>query len=56
LPDKPMRYAPILVGGWMVAGVVLLLTMRRASNMPLLPMEVTEAVERPISSDSVRVR
>ena len=55
LPDKPMRYAPILVGGWMVAGVVLLLTMRRASNMPLLPMEVTETAERPMSGDSVQV-
>ena len=55
LPDAPLRYAPILVGGWMVAGVVLLLTMRRASNMPLLPMEVTEAAERPMSGDSVQV-
>jgi amino acid transporter len=55
LPDAPLRYAPILVGGWMVAGVLLLLTVRRTSNMPLLPVEVTEAVERPISSESVRL-
>jgi amino acid transporter len=52
LPDAPLRYAPILVGGWMVAGVLLLLTVRRASNMPLLPMEATglEAAEKPISA------
>src|ERR1700733_3812609 len=48
LPDAPLRYAPILVGVWLVAGVLLLLTVRRTSNMPLLPVEVTEAVERPM--------
>jgi amino acid transporter len=39
LPDAPLRYAPILVGTWLVAGVLVLLTVRRASNMPLLPLE-----------------
>ena len=58
LPDAPLRYAPILVGAWLVAGVVLLLTVRRASNMPLLPLEArgshpAEAAERPISSRQV---
>src|SRR6202034_1556461 len=48
LPDAPLRYAPILVGGWLIAGVVLLLTVRRTSNMPLLTMEVAEAIERPM--------
>jgi amino acid transporter len=48
LPDAPLRYAPILVGAWLIAGVVLLLTVRRASNMPLLPMEAAEAAEKPI--------
>ncbi len=42
LPDAPLRYAPILVGTWLFAGVVVLLTVRRASNMPLLPLEVVE--------------
>jgi hypothetical protein len=55
LPDAPLRYAPILVGAWLVAGVLLLLTVRRASNMPLLPVEATdlhpaEAADRPIST------
>jgi hypothetical protein len=54
LPDAPLRYAPILVGGWLIAGVVLLLTVRRASNMPLLPLadvdsHPAEAAERAIS-------
>jgi hypothetical protein len=39
LPERPLRYAPILVGTWLVAGLVVLLTVRRASNMPLLPLD-----------------
>jgi hypothetical protein len=39
LPDAPLRYAPILVGGWLVAGVLVLLTVPRASNIPLLPLD-----------------
>jgi amino acid transporter len=39
LPPAPLRYVPMVVGGWLLAGVVLLLTVRRASNMPLLPVE-----------------
>ena len=39
LPDAPLRYAPVLVGAWLLAGVLVLLTVRRASNMPLLPLE-----------------
>ena len=39
LPEAPLRYAPILVGTWLLAGVLVLLTVRRASNMPLLPLE-----------------
>jgi amino acid transporter len=39
LPDAPMRYAPILVGTWLLGGILVLLTVRRASNMPLLPLE-----------------
>jgi amino acid transporter len=42
LPDAPLRYAPILVGTWLVAGVFVLLTVPRASNMPLLPPEALE--------------
>jgi amino acid transporter len=49
LPDAPLRYAPVLVGTWLVAGVVVLLTVRRASNMPLLPMEAVD-----LSPDSVQ--
>jgi amino acid transporter len=39
LPKTPLRYAPILVGVWLVAGVLVLLTVPRASNMPLLPLD-----------------
>jgi amino acid transporter len=39
LPDRPLRYAPILVGTWLLAGLLVLLTVRRASNMPLLPLD-----------------
>ena len=37
LPDAPMRYAPILVGSWLLGGLILLVTVPRASTMPLLP-------------------
>ncbi len=39
LPEAPLRYAPLLVGTWLLVGVLVLLTVRRASNMPLLPLE-----------------
>ncbi len=39
LPDAPIRYAPFLVGAWLLGGVVVLLTAPRASNMPLLPLD-----------------
>ena len=42
LPEAPLRYAPILVGTWLVAGVLVLLTVPRASNMPLLPLDTAE--------------
>ena len=55
LPDAPLRYAPILVE--CVAGCrsTVAVDVRRASNMPLLPLEATdlhpaEAAERPIST------
>lgn len=42
LPDKPLRYAPIAVGVWLAAGIVVLLTARRATNMPLLALDSAE--------------
>ena len=39
LPAKPLRYAPIVVGVWMLAGVVVMLMFRRATNMPLLALD-----------------
>ncbi len=45
LPEAPLRYAPILVGTWLVAGVLVLLTVRRASNMPLLPIDAADLNE-----------
>ena len=38
LPDAPMRYAPILVGFWLLGGLILLVTVPRASTVPLLPL------------------
>jgi amino acid transporter len=42
LPDKPLRYAPIAVGVWLAAGIVVLLTARRATKMPLLALDAAE--------------
>jgi amino acid transporter len=39
LPEPPVRYAPILAATWLVAGVVVMLTVRRASGTPLLPLD-----------------
>ena len=39
LPAAPLRYVPIVVCVWLLVGVVVLLTVRRASNMPLLPLD-----------------
>jgi amino acid transporter len=55
LPDAPLRYAPILVGTWLVAGVLVLWMVPRASNMPLLPLEAVavnpaEVPEMPFST------
>ncbi len=39
LPEPPVRYAPILAAVWLLAGVVLVLTVRRAAGTPLLPLD-----------------
>jgi amino acid transporter len=39
LPTGPLRYIPMIVAVWLLAGIVVLLTVPRASNMPLLPMD-----------------
>jgi amino acid transporter len=36
LPEPPVRYAPILAAVWLVAGVVVMLTVRGAAGTPLL--------------------
>jgi len=38
LPEPPVRYAPILAAVWLLAGVVLMLTVRGAAGTPLLPL------------------
>jgi amino acid transporter len=38
LPEPPVRYAPILAGVWLLAGVVVMLTVRGAAGTPLLPL------------------
>ena len=54
-PTRPWGMLPFWSGGGWFRGF-LLLTVRRTSNMPLLPVEVTEGVEGQMSGDSVRVR
>jgi amino acid transporter len=49
LPAAPLRYVPIVVCAWLLVGLVVLLTVRRASNMPLLPLDGAE-VEAPEAS------
>jgi amino acid transporter len=39
LPDPPVRYAPILAAVWLLAGIVVVLTVRRAAGTPLLPLD-----------------
>jgi amino acid transporter len=39
LPEPPVRYAPILAGVWLFAGVVVMLTVRGAAGTPLLPLD-----------------
>jgi len=42
LPEAPLRYAPMFVGAWLLAGLLVLWRVPRASNMPLLPMDAAE--------------
>jgi amino acid transporter len=48
LPDKPLRYAPIMVGVWLAAGLVVLFTGRRATNMPLLALDHTDVEKQTV--------
>ena len=45
LPEPPVRYAPILAAIWLLGGMVLMLTVRRAAGTPLLPLEDPVALE-----------
>jgi amino acid transporter len=36
LPEPPVRYAPILAAVWLLVGIVVVLTVRRAAGTPLL--------------------
>ncbi len=48
LPDRPLRYAPIVVGVWLMAGVVVMLTVRRATNMPLLALDNADVEQQTV--------
>ena len=48
LPAKPLRYAPIVVGVWMAAGVLVMLTFPRAANMPLLALDHPDAEKQTV--------
>jgi amino acid transporter len=43
LPDPPLRYAPLLVAAWLLAGLLLLCTGRGASLVPLGPLALAPA-------------
>jgi amino acid transporter len=44
LPEPPVRYAPILAAFWLLAGVVVMLTVRGAAGAPLLPLDSAHLV------------
>jgi amino acid transporter len=44
LPEPPVRYAPILAAVWLLAGIVVVLTVRRAAGTPLLPLDSVSVV------------
>jgi amino acid transporter len=44
LPEPPVRYAPILAAVWLLAGIVVVLTVKRAAGMPLLPLDSVSVV------------
>jgi amino acid transporter len=39
LPEPPVRYAPILAAVWLIAGIVMVLTVRRAAGTPLVRLD-----------------
>jgi amino acid transporter len=45
LPDPPVRYAPILAAVWLLAGIIVVLTVRRAAGTPLLPLDSAGIVQ-----------
>jgi amino acid transporter len=53
LPAAPLRYVPIVVCAWLLVGLVVLLTVRRASNMPLLPLD-SAPLETPDAAATLR--
>ena len=45
LPEPPVRYAPILAAVWLLGGIVLMLTLRRAAGTPLLPLDAVSRLQ-----------
>jgi amino acid transporter len=45
LPEPPVRYAPVLAALWLLIGIVLVLTVRRAAGTPLLPLDAPVVLE-----------
>jgi len=45
LPEPPVRYAPILAALWLLIGIVLVLTVRRAAGTPLLPLDSVSTLQ-----------
>jgi amino acid transporter len=49
LPEPPVRYAPILAAVWLLGGIIVMLTVRRAAGTPLLPLDAVNLLHPKIS-------
>src|SRR5208282_650189 len=50
LPEPPVRYAPILAAVWLLGGIVVMLTVRRAAGTPLLPLDSASRVHPSVAT------
>jgi amino acid transporter len=48
LPDAPVGYAPILAAVWLLGGIVLVFSVRRAWNAPVLPLDSAMPADVPV--------
>jgi amino acid transporter len=51
LPDPPVRYAPILALVWLLVGLIVVLTVRRAAGTPLLPLDAPVVLQSSLQKE-----